>query len=467
MSTPSRRVSLARASAREVRDALDSGALDDALELDLSDCALDELPESIGRARGLMFLNCGGNNLRALPASFGELRELRRAFFLGNAFEEVPEVLGTLPRLFMLSFKSCAVRTVSERALAPSLGWLILSDNRIERLPESLGSCLPMRKLMLAGNALRELPESMKNLRNLELLRVADNRFETIPSWVLELPKLSWFAAAANPVTDPVADEAKSRADHLEGMPSARWEELGVADDAKALGQGTSGDVYAGTWRGEKVAVKVYKNEAKTSDGRPEDEMTASILAAAIKSEGTVKTIGRFTRGASRGLVMEFLDHDAWKNLGKPPNFETVARDTYDVDVTFSAREITAIARDIGSALAELHALGVAHGDVYAHNILYIRESSGLPPRAKLGDFGAGWFYDTKSPDARAIELNEVRAFGAILEETCARHDGVSGRAAVLALAALADRLLGDRDRRLPFITTLDRIHEIERDFPI
>jgi serine/threonine protein kinase len=170
----------------------------------------------------------------------------------------------------------------------------------------------------------------------------------------------------------------------------------------------------------------VYNNAAKTSDGRPEDEMTASVLAATIKSEGTIKTIARFRRGNSRGLVMQYLDHDSWKDLGKPPSFDTVARDTYDENVRFTAKEIMAVARDIGSALRELHAMGVVHGDVYAHNILYVKESPGIVPRAKLGDFGAAWFYEKGSPNARTIELNEARAFGAVLEEVSARHDGAS-----------------------------------------
>ena len=194
--------------------AIESGELDDVTSLDVSNCGLEELPESVGRLRRLEFLNAGGNRLRSLPASVKLLTNLKRAFFLANAFEEVPEVLGELPSLFMLSFKANAVRTVSERSLAPSLGWLILSDNAIERLPNSLGNCARMRKLMLAGNRLSSLPESMKNLKNLELLRLADNRFETIPEWLLELPRLSWFAAAANPATDPIADAAKTRADH-------------------------------------------------------------------------------------------------------------------------------------------------------------------------------------------------------------------------------------------------------------
>ena len=117
--------------------AIESGELDDVTSLDVSNCGLEELPESVGRLRRLEFLNAGGNRLRSLPASVERLTNLKRAFFLANAFEEVPEVLGELPSLFMLSFKANAVRTVSERSLAPSLGWLILSDNAIERLPNS------------------------------------------------------------------------------------------------------------------------------------------------------------------------------------------------------------------------------------------------------------------------------------------------------------------------------------------
>jgi len=446
---------------REFLDALDRGELAEVEELDLSNCGLERLPESVGALTRLKFLNAGGNALRALPASFGALKSLRVAFFLGNAFEEVPEVLGTLPNLFMLSFKANRVARVPENSLAPSLGWLILSDNAIETLPESLGRCVPMRKLMLAGNKLKSLPESARNLHNLELLRLADNAFDVVPEWLYELPKLTWLAVAANPCTDVHADRAKDKANHAQ-LPVVEWSELGVADDAQALGSGASGSVYAGEWNGSRVAVKVYNNVAKTSDGRPEDEMTASVLAATIASPGTVKTVGRFKRNDAKGLIMEFLNPDVWTMLGNPPNFDTVTRDVYNADVRFTVREIWAVARDITSALRELHSLGIAHGDVYAHNILYIRESTpGHTPKAKLGDFGATFFYDVASPTASTIQLNEARALGAVLEELCDRHDGAAADALIADIRSIATALLGHRLGRFSFAQAQSRLQNL------
>jgi len=412
------------AAARFIRE-LESGALDDVTTLDIAGFGLESLPESFGRLSRLETLNAAKNKLTSLPASFAKLTNLRTAFFLGNIFEEVPEVLGELPNLFMLSFKSNALRAVPERSLAPTLVWLILTDNKIEHLPVSIGKCVGMRKLMLAGNALTALPHSMGDLVNLELVRLADNQLKTFPNWLLKLQKLAWLAAAANPATNESATRAKSQADAA-NVPVVDWLELGVDEDVPPLGRGASGVVYAGAWNGKKVAVKVYSSAAKTSDGRPEDEMTASVLAGTTESSGVIKTIARFTRGDSRGLVMEYLhqgtsssaDEPQWKNLADPPSFSTVTRDVYGTDVRFTVKEILAIAHDIGGALVDLHRRGVNHGDVYGHNILYVPESPGVNPRAKLGDFGASFFYDVDH-EARAdlIFATELKAYGHLLTE--------------------------------------------------
>jgi serine/threonine protein kinase len=64
-----------------------------------------------------------------------------------------------------------------------------------------------------------------------------------------------------------------------------------------------------------------------------------------------------------------------------------------------------------------LHAQGLMHGDLYAHNIL-----RGAQGAALLGDFGAASFF---APDdvqqAQALQRMEVRAFACLLEELLER----------------------------------------------
>jgi predicted unusual protein kinase regulating ubiquinone biosynthesis (AarF/ABC1/UbiB family) len=67
----------------------------------------------------------------------------------------------------------------------------------------------------------------------------------------------------------------------------------------------------------------------------------------------------------------------------------------------------------IASAAAHLHAKGIMHGDLYAHNILVNETGDSL-----LGDFGAASFYDKSDVVIeQALERLEVRAFGCLLED--------------------------------------------------
>jgi Leucine-rich repeat (LRR) protein len=52
----------------------------------------------------------------------------------------LPEVLGACPALEMIGFKGCRIHTVPAAALPPTLRWLILTDNRIEALPATIGA---------------------------------------------------------------------------------------------------------------------------------------------------------------------------------------------------------------------------------------------------------------------------------------------------------------------------------------
>ena len=82
-------------------------ASSDAVELDLSNLGLTEVPQAIfdSKFASVEKINFGGNKLNSLPSEFARLRKLKTLFFANNDFDSVPVVLGKLPELFMLSFK--------------------------------------------------------------------------------------------------------------------------------------------------------------------------------------------------------------------------------------------------------------------------------------------------------------------------------------------------------------------------
>ena len=81
----------------------------------------------------------------------------------------------------MVGYKANTIQEVVPAAISPGLRWLILTDNQISALPDSIGNCARLQKLMLASNQLADLPEAMRGCIGLELLRISANRFKALP----------------------------------------------------------------------------------------------------------------------------------------------------------------------------------------------------------------------------------------------------------------------------------------------
>ncbi|MBJ7589464.1 leucine-rich repeat-containing protein kinase family protein [Aeromonas veronii] len=391
---------------------------------------LTEFPtEILSLKETLEVLDLTGNQLSALPDELAGFGKLRIIFCSENRFTELPEVLGRCPALTMVGFKANRIATVSAKALPAGLRWLILTDNAVEQLPDELGQCDALQKLMLAGNRLRELPTSLANCRNLELLRIAANRIERFPEWLLSLPRLSWLAYSGN----PFSEVAEARAiDDAHATPLA-WATLALGE---LLGQGASGVIHRATRVGNpadevtqasdrgddsQVAVKLFKG-AVTSDGLPRCEMAASLAAGTHPN--LIKVIGKVADHPSGipALVMELID-PAFANLAGPPSLDSCTRDVYPEGLHLSVPDALAMAHGIASVEGHLHRAGIMHGDLYGHNILFARGSD-APARALLGDFGAASLYDRCDRErAMGLERLEVRAFGCLLEELLAHCD--------------------------------------------
>ena len=387
---------------------LKGGDLAGAQRLTLAQGLVEFPLEILHLADSLEILDLSRNRLRSLPASFSQLQNLRILFLSHNQFEEIPTVLADCPNLSMIGFKSNQIRTVAENALPEQTRWLILTDNKIERLPHSMARLTQLQKLMLAGNQLRSLPTEMSACQNLELIRLAANQLEALPPWLLQLPRLAWLAYSGNPCcpSSEASSQVKGSQRLLRGID---WRSLQLGE---TLGEGASGLISEACWMSEdgpkSVAVKQFKGDM-TSDGLPSDEMQLCIAAG--QHPNLVPVLGQVTNAPKAGLVLSLISPD-YENLGCPPSFETCTRDTFEPDKRLTGDVLLAIAQGVAAVAAHLHARGILHGDLYAHNILVNDLGHAL-----LGDFGAASRYEPKQPQGRELEAIEVRAFGCLLED--------------------------------------------------
>jgi len=95
--------------------------------LDLYNCGLTSLPESIGNLRAVTWLCVTCNKLTSLPESIGNLADLR---------------------------------------------YLYVYNNQLTSLPESIGCLNSLEELRVYGNQLASLPESITNLKYIKKVHV-------------------------------------------------------------------------------------------------------------------------------------------------------------------------------------------------------------------------------------------------------------------------------------------------------
>jgi len=372
---------------------LRSGELKGIRRLTLSE-NLTSFPEEIFElADSLEILDLSYNLLTSLPKDISRLKKLKIAFFSYNRFIKVPSFIGC-ENLTMLGFKGNQIEVFDEDILPLGINWLILTDNRLGSLPLSIGKLTKLQKFPLAGNQIKRLPVEMAACQNLELLRLSANQLTEIPSWLLTLPKLSWLAFSGNPCSGNQQFE----------LPEIEYEALEVKE---LLGSGASGEIFKAYSCAHKqdVALKLFKG-AITSDGYAHDEMNACMSAG--EHPNLIKVLAKIEGNERLGLLLEYVPA-LYKNLGLPPDFNTCTRDTFEEGKILSTKTILEVAKAIASAAAHLHARGVMHGDLYAHNILINDDD-----QCYLGDFGAASFYE---PHRKEFEKIEVRAFGCLLED--------------------------------------------------
>lgn len=390
---------------------LENGALAGARHARLTHLGLTTFPRQLfDLADTLEVLDLSGNQLTALPDDFARFSKLRIVFASNNPFTQLPRVLGQCQQLEMVGFKACRIAHVPEDSLPARLRWLILTDNQLRELPASLGQRPHLQKLMLSCNQLSALPDLRAGSR-LELLRIASNQFTQIPATLLQLPGLAWPALAGNPITY----KSELLALNKQGLEAYLAHDV---DRHELLGEGASGHIYRATHRptGQALALKVFK-AAATSDGTPQSELAAGLAAG--QHPHLLTPLARLEGGIDGRLAMALpLMPAGYVNLAGPPSFASCTRDVYDDAIRFTPETAQRLLACVRSALQHLHARGVLHGDLYAHNILYKPETG----EAILSDLGAALLlHDLPPSQAEQLMAIEWRAFAHLQAEVQAR----------------------------------------------
>jgi hypothetical protein len=415
---------------------------------------LIEFPREIfDLADCLEILDLSNNHLTALPDDLDRLVNLRILFLSNNDFEKIPAVLARCAKLEMISFKSNALTAVADNVLPIATRWLILTDNRIERLPSSMGQLHRLQKLALAGNRLSHLPESMADCKNLELARLSANNLTVMPDWLFKLPKLTWLAFSGNEFN------RASCVSNMHQQPAVIDVPLADIKLGELLGEGASGLIYRGDWLKQPqsligsdnhIAVKIFKGDV-TSDGYPQDELDCCLRAG--EQENLIKVVAQLDQTDAEkklGLVMELIP-SSFYNLGLPPSLVTCTRDTFELGTTFDTSAIAKIVTQMASAMSHLHKNGISHGDLYAHNTMINDQADML-----FGDFGAATnLLSLPKSQREMMERIEVRAFGCLLEDLISRHDSAEDDPVLLTLTQLKNQCMANDSSMRPSFVTL------------
>ncbi|QIR16113.1 leucine-rich repeat-containing protein kinase family protein [Shewanella aestuarii] len=384
---------------------LESGELKGVNHLQIAE-NLTVFPRSIFTlADTLEVLDLSNNQLSSLPDDFDQLTQLKILFLSQNQFRSLPTVLGRCPKLEMIGFKANQLSELAPNALPKQTRWLILTDNQLTQLPDSMGDLTQLKKLALAGNKLTCLPSSMANCRELELLRLSANQLTALPDWLVTLPKLAWLAFAGNHFSH--VDVCQNNT-----VPMLDLEHI---DLIEPIGQGASGVIYRAAWHKQPsgfpamTAVKIFKG-AITSDGYPADELDC-CLTTGLHSN-LIKVIGQINQAGQLGLVMELIPA-GFSNLGLPPSLATCTRDIFADGTRFGINAILTIALQMSETLHHMHQQHISHGDIYAHNIMVNQQNDVL-----FGDFGAASnLARLNAFQQQMIAQIEVRAFGCLLDD--------------------------------------------------
>ena len=381
--------------------------------INLQGCGLTEIPRELYYLKKLKVLDLSRNKLSSFPSDFAQnMPSLEILFLSQNQFAGVLEYdFKPMKNLMMFAIRQNELTSVASDIFPDSLKWLVLTSNNLEKIGK-----LPtgLIKMGMSNNKLKAPPLNWKDFHHLELMRLSNNNvpkpiYEAVPQTLMSV---KWIGLAENPKQVDFENAPHVKEFFIEDEESFHKNFVGLR-----LGEGSAGVSYSTIYKGKTVVYKKFKLDL-SSDGRVHSEVHNAALVASkslkAKKEDNFNVLQRIvgiTRNPLGVMYSLPADRRAFRGLGKPPSFQSIARDTYPPGKTFPFTVLINVLHDIASALEILHGFNICHGDLYAHNIQH-HEQTG---RAMLLDLGASWIYSESIKEH--VQEVEMRAYTVLTKE--------------------------------------------------
>ena len=149
------------------------------------------LPKEIFALRKLQDLILGGQKIRILPPSIGNLSRLRVLELDDNCLVSVSGRIKKLSALRTINFNRNGLSSLPNGLGSLSrLRFLEVEDNLLTKIPITVKKLKVLRDLCLSGNRLSSLPSGIGSLPRLSCLRLGHNRLSSIPKTFQRLRSL-------------------------------------------------------------------------------------------------------------------------------------------------------------------------------------------------------------------------------------------------------------------------------------
>jgi Leucine-rich repeat (LRR) protein len=146
--------------------------------LDLFNNSLSEFPSCICDITCLKDLQLSKNNLKCIPETVGNLKNLVKFSIQSN-------------KIYVLPKSICNLLALKE---------LYVSNNALTKIPGNIGSIKNLTTLAVGGNKIFWLPKSIGKLKKIQLINAENNRIRTIPKSFAKISCLRWLDLTGNDI---------------------------------------------------------------------------------------------------------------------------------------------------------------------------------------------------------------------------------------------------------------------------